>query len=350
MPPGAGNPIPGKKLPAPQFDPAQEVGGLDMKNKTSILSACKRAAYTIALPVLVYAVMCIIRPDLYLNVSTLVSLFKQSLIYVLIGWSMVFGMSCGLFDFSVGSRYILATLFGILLSQKWGVPGFVIGTVLGNVALAAVTGFIFAGLKIPSIITGFAALLIFESIAAIFQKKFSVKVTDDISIFGRTPGIYIVAIVTFILVYILFNRTKFGYQIKAIGGNEAIARSMGIKAVRLKVMTYIVGGLILGIAALSKVGYDQAIRASTNMGSMSAAFTPMMAVMIGLYLSSCNPVVGVIVGAFCISVVSSGLVSLGINYRLQNVAVGLFLICFIAYKMNYQRVLALFREKKRIAA
>jgi ribose transport system permease protein len=317
-----------------------------MKNN-NVRSIIKQVASTIALPVLVYVLMCILRPDIYLSVSTVVSLFKQSLIYVLIGWSMLFGMSCGLFDFSVGSRYILATLFGIWLSQKCGLFGFIVGTIGANLILAGLTGIIFAGLKIPSIITGFAALLIFESLAAIYQTKFSVMMTDEISIFGRTPGIYVVTIVTFVLVYVLFNRTKFGYQIKAIGGNEAIARSMGINSVRLKVMTYLVGGLILGIASMAKAGYDQALRASTSMASMNAAFTPMMAVMIGLYLSSCNPVVGTIIGAFSISVVSAGLVTLGIDYRLQNVVIGVFLICFIGYKTNYQRVLALFNHRHK---
>lgn len=317
-----------------------------MKNKKSVLSAVKRIAYTIALPVLVYALLCILRPKIYLDLDTFLSLFKQSLIYMLIGWSMVFGMSCGLFDFSVGSRYQLSVLFGIWLSQKFGLAGFIIGTVGGNLILAGVTGAIFAGLKIPSIITGFAALLIFESITCVFQKLFSVKVTPEISIFGRAPGIYIVVLLTFILVYILFNRTKFGYQIKAIGGNESVARSMGIKAVRLKVMTYLVGGLILGIASLSKIGFDQAIRGSTNMASMSSAFTPMMAVMIGMYLGSCNPVVGVAVGAFTISMVSSGMISLGVDFRLQSVIIGLFLLLFICYKTNYQRILGLFKRKK----
>lgn len=316
-----------------------------MKNKKSALPILKRIAYTIALPVLIYAVLCILRPNTYLNADTFISLLKQSLVYMLIGWSMVFGMSCGLFDFSVGSRYLLSTLFGIWLSQKIGIAGFIIGTVGGNLILAGLTGAIFASLKIPSIITGFAALLIFESVASIFQTKFTVKVTEEISVFGRSPGIYIVVVITFVLVYTLFNRTKFGYQIKAIGGNEAIARSMGIKAVRLKVMTYLVGGLILGIASLSKLGFDQAIRASTNMASMASAFTPMMAVMIGMYLGSCNPVVGVAIGAFSISMVSSGMISLGADFRLQNVVIGAFLLCFICYKMNYHRILMLFTRK-----
>lgn len=316
-----------------------------MKDKIDVKTICTRVAYTLALPVLLYAAMCVLRPGVYLNFNAVVTLFKQSLIYTLVGWSMVFGMSCGLFDFSVGARYLVAALFGIHMSQYFGVAGFVLGVLLSSLLLAALTGAIFAGLKIPSIITGFAALLIFESAAAIYQTKFSVIVTENISVFGRSPGIYVMTVITFVVVYILFNRTKFGYQIKAIGGNEKVARSMGIKAVQLKVLTYVIGGLILGLAALCKVGFDQSVRAMTNMASMSAAFTPMMAVMIGLYLGSCNPVVGVIVGSFSISVVSSGLVALGINYRLQNVFIGVFLVIFIGYKMNAGRIRALFRRK-----
>lgn len=319
-----------------------------MNKKQDIGTICKRVAYTIALPVLVYAIMCIARPSIYLSGSTFISLLLQSFIYMLVGWSMLFGMSCGLFDFSVGSRYLLAALFGIHMSQKFGVIGFVLGVLLASMVLAAITGAFFAGLKIPSIIAGFAALLIFEALACIYQKTFSVVVTADISVFGRTPGIYIMVALCFVLVYVLFNRTKFGYQIKAIGGNEAIARSMGIKAVRLKVMTYIVGGLILGIATVAKVGYDQSVVAATNMASMSACFTPMMAVMIGLQLASCNPVVGTAVGAFTIATVSSGVVTLGINYRLQNVVIGVFLLVFIAYKTNLNVILGL--RKKKAAA
>lgn len=319
-----------------------------MNKKQDIGTICKRVAYTIALPVLVYAIMCIARPSIYLSGSTFLSLLLQSFIYMLVGWSMLFGMSCGLFDFSVGSRYLLAALFGIHMSQKFGVIGFVLGVLLASMVLAAITGAFFAGLKIPSIIAGFAALLIFEALACIYQKTFSVVVTAGISVFGRTPGIYIMVALCFVLVYVLFNRTKFGYQIKAIGGNEAIARSMGIKAVRLKVMTYIVGGLILGIATVAKVGYDQSVVAATNMASMSACFTPMMAVMIGLQLASCNPVVGTAVGAFTIATVSSGVVTLGINYRLQNVVIGVFLLVFIAYKTNLNVILGL--RKKKAAA
>lgn len=310
----------------------------------------KRVLFSVLLPVFIYAVMSILRPDIYLKGSTFVTLVRQSITYTLVGWSMLFGMSCGLFDFSVGARYLLSAMFGIWLSQSWGLAGFIIGTVGGSIILAALTGGIYAGLKIPSIITGFSALLIFEALSVMFRNTFKVVVTDEISVFARGNGLYLTAMFTGILVYILFNYTKFGYQIKAIGGNEKVARSMGIKAVRLKLLTYIVGGLILGLAGLAKVGSDQAVSASTNMASMSAAFTPMMGVMIGMYLSSCNPVIGTWIGAFCIAVVASALTALGIDYRLQNVVIGIFLIVFIGIKTNMGTIEKLFGRGKAIRA
>jgi ribose transport system permease protein len=94
-----------------------------------------------------------------------------------------------------------------------------------------------------------------------------------------------------------------------------------------------------------KVGYMGTMNAATNMSSMSQAFTPMMGVMIGMFLSSCNPVIGTYVGALSITIVSSGLVALGIESRLQNVVVGIFLLIFIGYKSNISYIRKLFHLK-----
>jgi ribose transport system permease protein len=307
-----------------------------MNKDSRSLQFIRRIVSTLALPVIVIVVLGCFRPDIYFQPKTLGILLTQAIPYALIGWAMVFGISVGLFDFSVGSIVILAGLVGINMSQYFGLAGFILGTLLAAILMGLFTGSLFAALKIPSIITGFAALLIFESLATIYQKKFEVIVTNNMKIFGQAPGIYIVALLTFVLVYILFNNTKFGYQIKAIGGNEAVAKSMGINSTRLKLTTYVIGGLFLGIATLVKVGYQGTTTAVTNMSSMTQVFTPMMGVLIGMFISSCNPIIGVFIGELTITAVSSGLVSLGIESRLQNVVVGIFLLVFIGFKLNSQ--------------
>ena len=307
-----------------------------MNKDSRSLQFIRRIVSTLALPVIVIVVLGCFRPDIYFQPKTLGILLTQAIPYALIGWAMVFGISVGLFDFSVGSIVILAGLVGINMSQYFGLAGFILGTLLAAILMGLFTGSLFAALKIPSIITGFAALLILESLATIYQKKFEVIVTDSMKVFGQAPGIYIVALLTFVLVYVLFNNTKFGYQIKAIGGNEAVAKSMGINSTRLKLTTYVIGGLFLGIATLVKVGYQGTTTAVTNMSSMTQVFTPMMGVLFGMFISSCNPIIGVFIGELTITAVSSGLVSLGIESRLQNVVVGIFLLVFIGFKLNSQ--------------
>ncbi len=312
-----------------------EVAYMKMNN---FVNMSKRVLFTIGLPLIIYLALGILRPDIYFKWSTFVMLFTQSISYAVVGWSMVFGMSVGLFDFSVGSRVILAGLVGIHMALYFGVVGFILGIIVSSLVMAAFTGGAYAFFKIPSIITGFAALLIFESMATIYQKQFSVIVDDNIKVFGTSPGIYMIGLLSFISVYLIFNNTKFGYQIKAIGGNENIARSMGINGMKLKVMTYIVGCAFLAIAAMIKVGYTGTMLGVTSMQSMNQCFTPMMGVMIGLYLTSCNPIIGVFIGQFAITVVSSGLVALGIESRLQNVVVGVFLLLFIGLKTNGEKL------------
>jgi ribose transport system permease protein len=309
-----------------------------MKKKSKVIQVLRQIVLTIALPVIVYVVLGCLRPDVYFQWKTLIMLLTQTIPYATVGWAMIFGMSVGLFDFSVGSIIILASFVGIHMSQLYGLIGFVLGTLIASLVMGTFTGLVFAGLRIPSIITGFAALLIFESVATTYQNSFENIVSDEITIFGKSPGIYIVAVVTFILVYVLYNNTKFGYQIKAIGGNETVAKNMGIKSIRLKLLTYIIGGFFLWIASMVKVGHSGAISAAINMTSMTQVFTPMMGVMIGMNITSCNPIIGVLIGELTITIVSSGLVSLGIESRLQNVFVGLFLLLFIGIRLNSQNL------------
>lgn len=273
-------------------------------------------------------------------------LFVQSLPNIAIGWAMAFGMSVGLFDFSAGARLVLAGLVGVYFSQSYGFAGFIIGCMAASILLAVITGAVYSYLKIPSIITGFAAMLVFESLGVILVKNMVNTISSDNLILGKSPYILIVMLIMFAVVYIIFNHTNFGYQMKAIGGNEHVARSMGINSNKLKLMTYIVGGIFLGIATILMVSNSGTVQPKDNMATMSLCFTPMMGVMIGMFMTSCNPIIGTIIGELCITIVSSALIALNLESRLQNVFVGTFLILFMAFQINRGEIGKLFKKRR----
>jgi len=302
--------------------------------KGQISSIAKRIFFSLILPVCMYAFLCIVNPGNFMHFKTFIMMFTQCLPYVAIGWSMLFGMSVGLFDFSAGARIVLSGLGGILLSQSYGLWGFALGCLIVNIILSIIVGATYSYLKIPSIIAGFAGLLIFESCSVIIVKQMKNTISSQNLILGKSPYIYIFITIIFLITYFVYNNTKFGYQIKAIGGNEHVARSMGINSGRLKLLTYIIGGVFLGAATIIYVSYAGTVQPKDGMSSMNLCFTPMMGVMIGQLLTSCNPVIGTFIGELCITMVSSGMVALGIESRLQNVLVGTFLIIFMAFQIN----------------
>ncbi|MFA5657966.1 MAG: ABC transporter permease [Oscillospiraceae bacterium] len=323
-----------------------------MKNNArfrGISDFAKRALLTLMLPAVLYAALCVISPQNFLKGSTLMMLIVQSLPNLAIGWAMVFGMSVGLFDFSAGARLVFGGLIGVYFSQSFGMAGFIIGCMVGSLVLAVLTGVVYSYLRIPSIITGFAAMLVFESMSVMMAKKMVNAIDTKYLILGKNPYILIVMLIMFIAVYISFNHTKFGYQIKAIGGNEHVARGMGINANRLKLMTYIIGGIFLGVATILLVSSAGTVQPQDNMASMSKCFTPMMGVMIGMFLTSSNPIIGTFIGELCITMVSSGLIALKLESRLQNVFVGIFLILFMAMQINKGEVGRRLRRKFKTA-
>ena len=81
---------------------------------------------------------------------------------------------------------------------------------------------------------------------------------------------------------------------------------------------------------------------------MSMVFQPMMGVFIGLSLAKiCNIVVGVFIGEFTMSIISTGMMSMGLPTALQNVVIGIFLLVFLIISMNKDIMLSVAKRRKK---
>lgn len=309
-----------------------------------IFRMIRRILLVVAMPIVLYALLSMFEPT-YLNGQIILMTITQSLPNFAIGLSMVFGMIVGIFDFSVGARVALSGVIGVYFSHIFGFWGFIFGCMIASLVLSLITGLMYSKLRIPSIIAGFASMLVYESLSVILVNNMTNSLDSSYIFLGSQPYIYIVMLIMFLFVWIIFNRTKFGYQIKAIGGNENVAKSMGINSPKLKLYTYLIGGIFLGIATIVSISSSGNVNPQQNMSSMSKVFTPMMGVMIGMTFASCDAVIGSFIGQLSITIVSTGLVALSIEHRLQNVIVGSALLVILIVQTNKY----LFAEKLRIA-
>ena len=129
---------------------------------------------------------------------------------------------------------------------------------------------------------------------------------------------------------------------RAIGSNELIALSVGIDTTKVKCVTYVIGSVFIGLAAIVQLSYSSAIGAQMGMTTMSQLFKPMMGFMIAKALSkSCPLPVGVLVGVYSLNLLFTGIIAIGLIDAFQDVALGFMMILVIALSTN----LPLLREK-----
>ena len=53
-----------------------------------------------------------------------------------------------------------------------------------------------------------------------------------------------------ILIWLLLNRTSFGRQLFAVGGNEQAAKSVGIRTERVKLLAFVLAGAMSALAGI----------------------------------------------------------------------------------------------------
>ncbi|TCU13432.1 ABC transporter permease [Rhizobium sullae] len=137
------------------------------------------------------------------------------------------------------------------------------------------------------------------------------------------PGLFFIAA---ILIYaIVLKFTPFGRYVYAIGGNEEAARLSGIDAVKVKVVTYAMSGLLAGVAAVLYVAQYRQGKPDAGAGLELDAIA---AVVIGgtSLMGGRGSLAGTFCGVLIFGLLSNILQLHNINSNLQLVLKGLIII------------------------
>lgn len=311
--------------------------------KNTILKAIK----TLLLPLAIFALFSLVSDSGFSSPQTLYVMLQQSVGTAIVAYGFAFANMVGITDFSIGSRLILAEIIGGMCAARFGIPGLVLGCILTSIICGILSAVVFRVTKIPSFIVAFGLVLIFEVCGSLAAQAHggTVILTRATAVLGRPPFNFIILIIAGLLFSVILYRTRFSYQVQAVGNNEVIARSMGVNSVRVKCMTYVVGSVFIGIAAIVLLSYSSAIGAQMGMMTMSQLFRPMMAFMIAKILKKNCPIpIGIVVGVYSLNLLFTGIVAIGLLDAFQDVALGFMMILVIVLTNNLYAVRAFFRR------
>ena len=302
-------------------------------------------------PVLGLVVLCIAGTLLNSEFATMdnaMNVLTRTAFIGIIAVGMCFVIISGGIDLSVGSMAALIAGVTILLMNKLlplGWPpamlvavGMVCAVVLGAL-FGLAHGLLITRGRIEPFIVTLGTLGIFRAYLTYFANGGAITLENELSdvygpvYYGSLLGIPI-PVWVFALVAVvgglLLNRTTYGRYVQAIGSNEQVARYAAVDVDRIKVLTYTLLGVCVGIATLLYVPRLGSASPSTGLLWELEAIA---AVIVGgtALRGGAGSISGTVVGAVLLSVISNILNLTSIISVYLNAAVQGFVIIAVAF-------------------
>ncbi|WP_176072871.1 ABC transporter permease [Brucella intermedia] len=255
----------------------------------------------------------------------------------LIAFAMTLLIISGEIDLSVAAIIALAsTAMGAAAQAGVGTPGLVVIGIGTGLVCGAINGGLVAGLKLPSIVVTIGTMSLFRGISYIVlgDQAFG-GYPESFAYFGQGYVFWVISFefALFVLFAVLFgvllHRTSFGRRIYAIGNNEFASRFSGIPVEKTKFVLFLMTGLMSGIAAVCLTSRLGSTRPSIAQGWELEIVT--MVVLGGVsILGGSGTIVGVVIAAFVMGLVTFGLGLLNVPGIVMSIFIGLLLIVTIS--------------------
>ena len=227
----------------------------------------------------------IIKGGFYLKPKGIGSEIAQSAPLIMTGLSVAFAFKTGLFNIGAAGQYTVgvfgALYFAIILHMPWYVcllAAMVCGAIWG-----AVPGIFKAYFNVNEVITSImfnwiGLYLVNELMYNTIPGMYDQKTTRTYKLSSASPKSLIpdcgmnsifrtssttiaifIAIAIAVIIYIVLNKTTFGYELKATGFNKNAAKYCGMAEKRNIILTLMISGALaaLGAAMFYLTGYEQ---------------------------------------------------------------------------------------------
>lgn len=271
----------------------------------------------------------------FVRLANIMAILQQISVLGIMTMTMAMLLISGGIDLSIGS---MMTLSGVVVGTILMNGGSLIVAVLAGVGVATlcglVNGVIIAKSKCLPLIITLGTSQVFYGISLLiaggsfinFQNK--LDFLRKIQLFGFLPLMVIVMLLIVVLMYVLLNKTRFGRRIFAIGGNEKNAYLSGINVDLYKVITYGIGGAIIGLAGLIFAARLNAITASAGAGYELDA---LVAAVIGgvTFEGGRGTVLGAFFGCLLIGIISNAMDILGVHAYVKIVVTGAIIVAAV---------------------
>ena len=287
--------------------------------------------------------------------------------------SVLFAYKVGMFNIGVAGQYVAGACAGLYAALAWGMPWWVclILAMVAGALLGALAGLLKTRCNVNIVISGIMLnwiILYVTNLVLGTVKSPTSPYTKGLQ--GNNPAALIpsmglgkffnneksvtiaipLAILMAIIVWVILNKTKFGYELKATGNNYNAAKYAGMKENQNIILTMLISGALAGMGAglLYLTGIEEwetTVAAVPGMGFNGIAVA---------FLGGLNPL-GSILSAFFIQYITFGGGNVDLQVYCSQIsslisALIIYLCAFVAFFKFFMGTLIRKNEEKKAAA
>ena len=206
-----------------------------------------------------------------------------------------------------------------------------------------INGFIAAWMGVPSIITTLGMMFVSMGVALVMSSGRPIFPFPDEYVFlgqGRLfeiPVPVLISLILWLIMYILIHKSKLGFWMAALGGNEEAARRAGLDVLKLKWLGYIIASFyssVAGILLSARLGVAQALL------GFGMELKAIVATIIGgtSLFGGVATIPGTLAGGAIMGMMTDVLVILHISTYWQNIFIGVLIIVAVSFDTYRRRI------------
>ncbi len=271
-------------------------------------------------------------PQFY-SVENIIAILRQCSLVLIVAAAMTMLLISAEVDLSVGASLAFSGVVAMDVTNKTGsvAMGALAGILFGG-AVGLFNGLVVTRLRVNSLIGTIATMMILQGSVFLYSREavqnmhqqpaFTAISTGYV---GPVPVPVIIAAVVFVAAFIVLRYTTLGRYIYAVGANQKAARLSGIRPERLKLLVFVVTGLLTGLAGLILASLMNAGQPTAGRGF---ELTVIAAVILGgtSLLGGRGTLVGTLLGVLVLKVIDNGIIILRWDQNLQMVVPGVVII------------------------
>lgn len=278
--------------------------------------------------------------DGFLSSDNLLNIVKQTAPISVMAVAIVFVLSAGEIDLSIGSVVALSALVAAVVLRDVGLVAGIAAGLGTGVAVGLVNGVFVTLLRLPSFLVTLATMGLVAGLARAITDLESVAVTDQTfaNVFGSgdvgpVSSLILWTLGAVVVGHFVYRHRRFGAHVLATGDNAAAARVTGIRVDRVKLAVLVLSATAAALAGLLYAGRLQG--ANYNLGS-SDLLLVIAAVVIGgtRLFGGSGSVVGALVGSLIMGMLNNGLILSGLSASEQLIAQGVLLLLAISLTLR----------------